>query len=119
MPQEILVEIYGEIRETRAELRAHRENSDERNKSIHKRLDRVEDRFDAQIRDLREGKATPPSSTNSFATIGLIFKVVEALFTHRAKIVWGASMLAAVWGIKNPEVLRVELLKVLTQQSKQ
>lgn len=117
MPQEILYEIYGEIRETRAELKAHRENSDERHRSVHKRMDRLEDHFRSEIKDLREDKP-PPSSTSSFAMLAAIFKVLEALLTHRAKIVWGASMLAALWGVKNPELLRVELQKILTQPTK-
>lgn len=113
----LLLSLYGEMKESLGRIEGkvdtQAEASEIRHKHLHKRIDRVEEKLERRPAD------TSPSSTSLLGTLGMTFKIVEAIYTHRAKIVWGASMLAAVWGIKNPDLLRVELLKVLTQQSKQ
>lgn len=100
MPHDILYQIYGEIRETRAELKAHRENSE-------KRMDRLEDHFRSEIKDLREDMVTPPSSTGLYGTVETTFKVLGAIYTYWPRIVWVLSAVAAAWGLKNPEFFKV------------
>lgn len=101
--QGLLLTIYGETKEALGRIEqkvdGQAEASEIRHKHLHKRIDRVEEKL--------ESRATSPSSTGLLGTLGMIFKVLEAIYSHWPKIVWVLTMLAAVWGIKNPESLKV------------
>lgn len=100
----LLLTIYGETKEALGRIEAkvdgHAEASEIRHKHLHKRIDRVEEKLERR-------PDTSPSSTSLLGTLGMTFKIVEAIYTNWPKIVWVLTMAAAVWGIKNPELLKV------------
>ena len=100
----LLLTIYGETKEALGRIEAkvdgQAEAAEIRSKNLHKRIDRVEEKLESR-------QATSPSSTSLYGTLGMTFKILELIYTHWPKIVWVLTMLAAVWGIKNPELLKV------------
>ena len=101
----LLLTIYGETKEALGRIEqkvdGQAEASEIRHKHLHKRIDRVEEKLESRP------TATSPSSTSLLGTLGMTFKILEAIYTHWPKVVWILTMAAAVWGIKNPELLKV------------
>jgi hypothetical protein len=101
----ILLNVYGEMKESLGRIEAkvdgQAEASEIRHKHLHKRIDVVEAKLESH-RDI-----TSRSSTNLYGTLGVIFKVLEVVYTNWPKIVWVLTAMAAVWGIKNPELLKL------------
>jgi uncharacterized membrane-anchored protein YhcB (DUF1043 family) len=85
------------IQEYREEIKEHRAETKAELKEIRTDMRRIQ-------------STTSPSSTNLYGTLGTIFKVLEAIYTNWPRIVWVLTAVAAIWGVKNPDIL-----KVLTQ----
>lgn len=83
------------IQEYREEIKEHRAETKAELKEIRTDMRRIQ-------------STTSPSSTSLLGTLGMTFKILEAVYTNWPKIVWVLTMAAAVWGIKNPDRLSIK-----------
>ena len=103
--QGLLLTIYGETKEALGRIEqkvdGQAEASEIRHKHLHKRIDRVEEKLESRP------TATSPSSTSLYGKAEMVFKVIGFIYANRSWIGWGVAMIAAFWGIKNPDFLKV------------
>lgn len=100
-----------------AELRSHREASEERNRGLHKRIDRLEDRTNTEFKEIRSKmervklEATSVSSTRWLEIVQLLAKPVMFLASHWQAIVWVMLTVLGFFGVKSPETIKALLGK--------
>lgn len=102
--QEILLRIEGGFGEMRAEIRALSAASIERNKGIHRRVDRLEDKLDDELRNIR-------ARTSS---VGLL-KVLGLLAAHYQTVGMIILIVLGALGLLKPETIKA--LKVFIKGS--
>lgn len=79
--------------------RQNRMSFEQGTKALHQRIDRVEDKIERH-----QASAPSPSSTD-------LFKIAGLVLSHWRTIAWMLSLLLGLYGIKNPEVLKMALGK--------
>ncbi len=91
--------IEGGFAGVRAEIQATREASEERNRGIHKRMDRFEDHTRSEFREIRS-KMERSKAPTSGLTYG---SLLSALITHWDKVLAILLMAASAFGILSPD----------------
>lgn len=98
----ILARIEGGFAGVRAEIQATREASEERNRGIHKRMDRFEDHTRSEFREIRskmERVKAPPSPTS-------FLKVAGSLLAHWQILLTVLFVLVGVALGKSPDTIK-------------